>query len=166
MRSRIGLVVVLAAALVIAAMAAATPAGAARAVLVSGAQVASPGEPEGTFDNSGSLIGRWTTTSFEVRSESVSGNVYTLVGTGTEHFVGCLDLDRSGACGQGDAQGTLDFSFVFRGTYDATTFAQLSGACIHPVTAGTGDFARTRGVIAYRDDVNTGISYYTGVLAV
>ena len=122
-------------------------------------------ESAGTYAMHGSLVGDWYTTGFVTRSESTRNNIYTLVGSGTETFVGCLDSNGSGSCDPGEPSGTIDFTFVFRGTYDATTFAPLSGACIHPVVGGTGEFSRTRGVLAFRDDVSTGISYYTGFLA-
>jgi hypothetical protein len=145
-------------------LAAAAPASAGGgATFVSGSQrpTADPNE----YVNSGSLVGNWSTTSFVVKSESSSGNVYTLVGTGTETFVGCLDTNRSGVCDRREPTGSIDFTFVFRGTYDSTSFAQLSGGCIHPVVGGTGDFSHPRGVIAYRDDVSSGISYYVGYLS-
>jgi hypothetical protein len=110
------------------------------------------------------FVGKWYTTSFVVRSESTSGNVYSLVGSGTETFAGCLDVDLSGSCDGREPSGTIEFTFVFRGTYDATTFGQLSGGCIHPIVGGTGSFAHTRGVLAFKDDVSTGISYYVGYL--
>jgi hypothetical protein len=145
-------------------LATATGAAAGTSGFVSGSQTPVPGN-DGTFTMQGSLVGDWYTTSFVTRSESIRNNIYTLVGSGTETFVGCLDSDRNGSCDTGEPNGTIDFAFVFRGTYDATTGAQLSGACIHPVVGGTGEFSKTRGVIAFRDDVSTGISYYTGFLA-
>jgi hypothetical protein len=145
-------------------LATATGAAAGSVGFVSGSQTL-VNEGAGLYAMQGSLVGKWQMTSFATRSESTRNNVYTIVGTGTETFDGCLDADRSGSCEAGEPTGTIDFAFVFRGTYDATTGAQLSGACIHPVVGGTSDFSRTRGVLAFRDDVNTGISYYTGFLA-
>ena len=162
MRGKLTVLVLVFAVGTISTFATAAPAAAGRATFVSGLQ--EPTSNPNVFQNSGSLIGTWTTTSFVVRNESYK-DVYTLVGTGTETFVGCLDTDRSGACDGNDPAGSIDFTFVFRGTWDLTTGAQLSGGCIHPVVGGTADFGRARGILAYRDDVNTGTASYVGYLS-
>jgi len=111
-----------------------------------------------SFTMQGSLIGCWYLDTFNVQSQP-SG---TFQATGTEHFVGCLDLTGDQACTGGDPQGTLYFSFQFTGKADPVTFAEIHGRCAHPITAGTGGFAGAFGVITFKDDVTNGTSLYRG----
>ncbi len=84
--------------------------------------------------------------------------------TGTEEFDGCLDANGDGSCGAGEPAGTLSFNYKFSGKYDPITFAQQHGRCHHPITGGTGDFARASGVLRFKDDPAIGCSYYSGHL--
>ena len=125
----------------LAALALASPAAASsEAVDVEGRQAVSTGGqcPEGSFVMSGDLDGCWTTDSFRLVAANPSGVV---VGSGTETFVGCI----------GSRCGTLSFSFVFVGRFDAAG-AEVRGGCHHPVKGGTGDFAGARGELNFVDD--------------
>lgn len=141
----------------------ATPASAA-SVQVSGVQTPVSSGPcfdpgaLASFTMQGSLIGCWYIDTFN-RKDQTSG---TFQATGTEHFVGCLDLDGDQACTGGDRQGTLYFSFQFTGKVDPVTLAEIHGRCQHPIIAGTGDFAGASGVITFKDDVTNGTSLYRG----
>jgi hypothetical protein len=141
----------------------ATPASAA-SVQVSGVQTPVSSGPcfdpgVASFTMQGSLIGCWYFDTFNAKGQP-SG---TFQATGTEHFVGCLDLDGDQACTGGDRQGTLYFSFQFTGKLDPpVTGAEIRGRCQHPIIAGTGDFAGASGVITFKDDVTNGTSLYRG----
>ena len=53
---------------------------------------------------------------------------------------------------QGDPSGTLNFEFEYWGLFGSADPASLVwGACFHPVTSGTGDFAGAQGVIQMVD---------------
>jgi hypothetical protein len=97
----------------------------------------------------GSLVGCWYTDTFSAKTNP-SG---TVQGVGTEHFVGCL----------GATCGTLHMTFTFTGKFAGPpTFAEIHGRCHHPIVAGDGGFADATGVIDFKDDVATGLSYYRG----
>lgn len=129
---------------VAAALALAAPAGASTFAL-SGTQTVVD-ENAGTYKMHGSLIGDWATTSF---TELAQTPIYQ--GKGTERFTGCLDRRHDGSC-SGDPAGTLLFSFTYSALYDpGDPPALVWGACMHPVTGGTGAFAHARGVLAMVD---------------
>jgi hypothetical protein len=125
-----------------ASLVAAAPAGAAT-YAVSGKQSVVD-EEKGIYKMRGSLVGRWTITSFE----EVAATEPYYEGRGTEHFRGCLDRRRDHSC-KGDPSGTLSFSFDYWALYDGE--ALVWGSCWHPVTSGTGAFAGARGVIVMVD---------------
>ena len=112
----------------------------------------------GTYIMEGGLIGCWYTDEFTTIREQPSGALQI---TGTEHFVGCLDLAGDGSC-VGDPTGTLRFAFQFSAKYDLVTFAEIRGRCQHLVVSGTGGFADADGVITFKDDVSTGSASYLG----
>jgi len=125
-------------------------------VQVAGEQLAPGPECSGaTFSMAGGLIGCWYVDTFVVRQVQPSG---TIQATGTEHFVGCLDLDADQMCGAGDPTGTLSFSFKFSGKLDLDTvnFPEIRGRCQHPVVSGTPDFAGASGVLTFQDNVVMG----------
>ena len=135
----------IAGATIVAALAVATPAGAAT-YQVDGRQKAVDADA-GIYKMSGGLIGRWVTTS----SEEVATDPYYET-TGTERFRGCLDRRRDGKCGANDPSGTLSFSFrlwALLAPNDPTRL--IWGACWHPVTGGTGDFRGAQGVLTFVD---------------
>ena len=81
-------------------------------------------------------------------------------------FKGCLDADGDGTCAAGDPTGTLRFSFIYWATFDPKTDALVRGDCVHPVTGGTGGFAKAKGVIHMIDTpAGSGVkTTYTGSL--
>jgi len=128
-----------------AALAIAAPAGAATTVPISGTQTVVD-ENAGTFKMHGSLVGDWAITTFDVLDTSP-----LLHARGTERFVGCLDRGRDGSC-PGDPSGTLKFTIDYSALFDPPGSQNLVwGACLHPVTGGTGAFAGARGVIVMAD---------------
>jgi hypothetical protein len=129
---------------VAAAVAVAAPAGAAT-VPLSGTQTVVD-ENAGTFRMHGSLVGDWAITEFNVLDTSP-----LLHAKGAERFSGCLDRGRDGSC-KGDPSGTLRFTIDYSALFDPPGSQTLVwGACLHPVTAGTGAFAGARGVIVMAD---------------
>jgi hypothetical protein len=127
-----------------AALAVASPAGAAT-VPISGTQTVVD-ENAGTFKMHGSLVGDWAITAFDVLDTSP-----LLHAKGTERFSGCLDRRRDGSC-KGDPTGTLTFTIDYSALFDPPGSQNLVwGACMHPVTGGTGAFAGARGVIVIAD---------------
>lgn len=129
-----------------AALLVAAPAGAAT-YAVSGKQSVVD-EEKGIYKMRGSLLGRWTTTSFE---EVATEPYYQ--GRGTERFRGCLDRRRDHSC-KGDPSGTLSFTFDYWALFDGEDL--VWGSCWHPVTGGTGDFAGARGVLVMVDTPTKG----------
>ena len=82
-------------------------------------------EEKGIYKMRGSLVGRWTTTSFE---EVATEPYYH--GRGTESFRGCLDRRRDRSC-KGDPSGTLSFTFDYWALFDGEDL--VWGSCWHPV---------------------------------
>jgi hypothetical protein len=135
----------------LAALAAATSvavSAAAEGVPVSGTQTVI-NEKQGIYAMHGGLLGTWYMTSFVPRYK----NAHPFVGTGTEKFVGCQDVDRSTTCDVGEPTGTFRTTFVYWADYDAKTNALERGQCVHPVVGGTGAFAKATGVLFMKDAV-------------
>ena len=108
----------------------------------------------------GGLIGGWTTDSFNLTGYQPAEG--TFQAAGEEHFDGCVDANRSGACDRRDPFGRLSFTYTFFGQLDLTTGALVSGRCTHPIVGGTGGFRHARGILYFVDDVTTGTSSYVG----
>jgi hypothetical protein len=113
-----------------------------------------------SYTMTGGLIGCWYVDTFVLTGAQPSG---TIQASGTEHFVGCLDLGGDGTCGVGDPAGTFSTTFTFTAKYDAAG-NEIHGRCHHPIISGTGGFAGVTGVIEFTDDVTTGTSDYTGTI--
>ena len=114
---------------------------------LSGAQLA-VNEDEGIYKMRGSLIGRWTITSFQ---EAPPGQSPYFHATGTEKFRGCLNRGRDHSC-KGDPSGTLSFTLEYWALFRSEDPSSLVwGACWHPVVSGTGDFAGASGVLTFVD---------------
>jgi hypothetical protein len=120
-------------------------------------------EAKGLYAMKGSLIGSWKISAFKVNYSGPDGE---FVGSGKELFKGCLDADGDGTCAAGDPRGTLRFSFIYWATFDPKTDALVRGDCVHPVTGGTGGFAKAKGVIHMIDTpAGSGVkTTYTGSL--
>ena len=100
-------------------------------------------EDAGVYKMTGDLVGRWTTTSFDVTAEAP-----LFTATGTEEFKGCIDRRGDESC-HGDPSGTLKFDFTYWSKSAGS--ALLWGACVHPITGGTGAFAGAEGVLTFVD---------------
>jgi hypothetical protein len=115
----------------------------------------------------GSLVGCWYTDTFVAHAAQPNGTPSgEIQATGTEHFIGCLDLDTDGSC-IGDPSGSLASTYQFSGKFDPVTLAEIHGRCQHPIVpgSGTGVFTGASGVITFNDDVgvdanNNGCSSY------
>jgi hypothetical protein len=99
------------------------------------------------------LLGCWYTTSATVFPQNPAGEFKI---TGTEHFVGCIDMTNSGSCGA-NAGSTFDTTFVVWLKAVPGTFNEIHGHCHHPITpgSGTGQFANATGVIEMHDEVTS-----------
>ena len=115
----------------------------------------------GSYAMSGGLVGCWYTDTIVLTGLHTSGTVQL---SGTEHFVGCLDLNGDGTCGAADPAGTFSTTFTFTGKYDASG-NEIHGRCNHPIVSGTAAFAGATGVINFTDDVTTGDASYTGPIS-
>ena len=160
--SRFRLCGALSALVCVAALVAAAPASAST-IQLSGVQTLTD-PATGTFDMEGSLIGTWFTLGFEVVGAHPSG---TLQATGTELFVGCLDLGADGACTAGDPSGTLGFEMKFSAKFVPPDFmVELHGRCQHPIVSGTDGFAGATGVIHFKDIPPGGVATYKGHISI
>jgi hypothetical protein len=136
--------------LVVLATAAATlivaaPASAARTYPLSGKQIVVNAD-QGIYKMRGSLIGRWTITSFN----EVADPTY-FHATGTEEFKGCLDRRHDGSCKR-DVSGTLSLTFEYWALFGSEDPDSLVwGSCWHPVVSGSGGFAGAQGVLVMAD---------------
>ena len=101
----------------------------------------------------GDLVGCWYT-SIET-GEELPGGVY--VESGTETFVGCMNVDGEEACG------SFSTTYRFFGVFDEDG-TQLFGKCHHPIVegTGTGDLSGVTGRLGFLDNVDTGEAHYTG----
>jgi hypothetical protein len=107
----------------------------------------------------GSLIGCWYTDTFNPVVTTPSG---VIVATGVEHFVGCLDVDRTATCAGRDPSGTLAFAYRFEGKFDPVTDNEISGRCQHRIVSGTRGFSTATSRIDFKDNVTNGTSNYRG----
>ena len=110
----------------------------------------------------GSLIGCWFTDTFKVISSTPSGVIHA---TGSEHFVGCLDIRQEGRCTADDPAGTFATSarFELKVVNNGTpTPTEIWGRCQHQILSGTGAFQGAAGQIDFRDNVTNGTSSYRG----
>jgi hypothetical protein len=109
-----------------------------------------------SYTMAGSLVGCWYVDTFIVTKSTTRHGTVTIHASGTEHFVGCLDVDRNGRCANADLEGTLAFTYTFVGQFDAATGDEIWGRCHHPIVSGTGDFARATGALNFRDHIVNG----------
>jgi hypothetical protein len=110
-----------------------------------------PLDPDsGAYRVQGDLIGRWAILETQPWY-SIPEAPSTVVQIGQEHFVGCIDRNHNRRCDSGDPSGELVFDYRIWMRYEPDTGRLIKGNCVHPITSGTGDFARTRGLITMRD---------------
>ena len=107
---------------------------------------------QGRYSVVGDLIGHWTVRSARgLAGYSIPEEPWTLVQTGQERFIGCLDRNYSQRCDPGEPSGALGFHYVLWMQYDPDSGWLIKGKCLHPITGGSGDFAGARGVLIMRD---------------
>jgi hypothetical protein len=100
----------------------------------------------------GDLFGHWTVRSARgLAGYSIPEAPWTLVHTGQERFIGCLDRNYSQRCDPGEPSGALAFHYVLWTQYDPDSGWLIKGKCLHPITGGWGNFAGARGVLIMRD---------------
>ena len=118
------------------------------------------GQPAQANVMAGSLIGCWYTDTYNVISTTPSGVIHA---TGSEHFVGCLDIRQEGRCTGDDPAGTFALSprFEFKVT-NSQPPEEIWGRCQHQILSGTGAFQGAAGKIEFRDNVTNGTSSYRG----
>jgi hypothetical protein len=141
-----------------AGLAVAAPAGA-RTYFVSGQQI--PVGDGSTATMRGGLLGTWTSTSVPVIEQPVGELPLLFRVTGTERFDGCLNRHRDWSC-RHDPKGSLTFyndTWVQYASPAPEVFAGVWGACVHPITSGTGAFAGAQGVITMIDTFAPGGVY-------
>ncbi|HEY6886986.1 MAG TPA: hypothetical protein VI300_04375, partial [Solirubrobacter sp.] len=141
---------------VVVGLALAAPARA-RTYFVSGQQL-----PVGdTLTMRGGLIGTWTTTSVTAISAPIPALPLAYQLIGTERFEGCLNRHRDWSC-RHDPKGSLTFymdTWLQDSVPDPDVFSGVWGACVHPITSGTGAFAGAQGVITMLDTYAPGGVY-------
>jgi len=108
----------------------------------------------------GSLIGCWYTDTFNLINSTANGVIFA---SGSEHFVGCLDVRGKGSCTHTDRTGTLALKYTFLAQYDVAG-NEIWGGCQHKIVSGTGGFAGAEGRIDFQDNVANGTSSYVGFL--
>lgn len=99
------------------------------------------------YESHGGLLGDFWILTFTPLYESDS----LVGGTGTERFVGCIDMDLDGVCEASEPSGELRFDYVQWATFDPATGALIEGNCTHPITGGSDAFHGARGVVTMHD---------------
>ena len=110
-----------------------------------------PVSPE-LYESHGGLLGDFWILSFDPLYESDS----LVIGTGSERFVGCVDVDLDEVCAEDEPSGELLFDYVQWATFDPSTGTLVEGACTHPVTGGRDGFQGARGILEMHDVVVDG----------
>ena len=105
-----------------------------------------PVSPE-LYESHGGLLGDFWILSFDPLYESDS----LVIGTGSERFVGCVDVDLDEVCADDEPSGELLFDYVQWATFDPSTGDLIEGNCTHPITGGTDDFDGARGLVTMHD---------------
>jgi hypothetical protein len=98
---------------------------------------------EDMYESHGGLLGDFWILTFDPLYESDS----LVIGTGTERFVGCVDVDLDASCGADEPSGELRFDFVEWMTLDPSTGALIESNCTHPITGGSDGFLGARGIV-------------------
>jgi hypothetical protein len=107
---------------------------------------------ENLYESHGGLLGDFWILTFVPLHESDS----LVIGTGTERFVGCVDVDLDTTCEADEPSGELRFDYVQWATFDPSTGTLIEGACVHPITGGRDGFQGARGLVEMHDVVVDG----------
>lgn len=107
---------------------------------------------ETKYESYGGLLGDFWILTFVPLYESDS----LVIATGTERFVGCVDVNLDRECGATEPSGELRFDYVQWAKFDPSTGALIEGGCVHPITGGSDDFRGARGIVHMRDTVENG----------
>jgi hypothetical protein len=99
------------------------------------------------YRSDGGLLGDFWILTYVPTYESDS----LAIGTGTERFVGCVDVNRNNKCGAREPSGELRFDYIQWVTFDPSTGALIEGNCVHPITGGSGSFKGARGIVTMHD---------------
>ena len=98
---------------------------------------------QGRYSMLGDLIGRWTIRSARgLPGYLVPEAPWTMVQTGQERFVGCVDRNHSQRCDPGEPSGALGFDYVLWMQYDPDSGWLIEGKCLHPSHRRVGRFRR------------------------
>ena len=101
---------------------------------------------ENLFKSYGGLLGDFWILTFVPLYESDS----LVIGTGTERFVGCVDVNRNKKCESREPSGELRFDYTEWMTFDPSTGALIEANCVHPITGGSRSFTGARGIVMMR----------------
>jgi hypothetical protein len=107
---------------------------------------------ENLFKSHGGLLGDFWILTFVPLYESES----LVIGTGSERFVGCVDVNLDSDCEASEPSGELRFDYVQWTTFDPSTGALIEGNCVHPITGGSDSFQGARGLVTMHDVVVDG----------
>jgi hypothetical protein len=105
---------------------------------------------DGAHRMRGDLLGRWAVLK-TAPWYSIPEAPSTVIQTGQEHFVGCIDRNHNRRCDPGDPSGEMRLDYRIWMRYEPGTGRLIKGNCVHPITSGTADFAHTRGLITMHD---------------
>jgi hypothetical protein len=117
---------------------------------------------ENQYKSYGGLLGDFWILTFVPLYESDS----LVIGTGTERFVGCVDVNLDTECGTTEPSGELRFDYVQWAKFDPSTGALIEGGCEHPITGGSDGFQGARGIVHMRDAAVNGevLTTYQGIV--
>ena len=107
---------------------------------------------ENLYESHGGLLGDFSILTFVPLYESDS----LVIGTGSERFVGCIDVNLDRDCAASEPSGELWFDYVQWTTFDPSTGALIEGNCVHPITGGSDSFQGARGLVTMHDVVVDG----------
>ena len=117
---------------------------------------------ENLYESHGGLLGDFWILTFVPLYESES----LVIGTGSERFEGCVDLDLDAACEASEPSGELRFDYIQWATFDPATGVLVEGNCVHPITGGSGGFEGARGLVTMHDVMENGdvLTTYEGTV--
>jgi len=107
---------------------------------------------ENLYKSYGGLLGDFRILTFVPLYESDS----LVIGTGTERFQGCVDVNLDANCQESEPSGELRFDYVQWATFDPLTGVLIEGHCVHPITGGSSSFQGARGLVTMHDVVVNG----------